>query len=399
MSGRSLAASRGSARSRLHWLWPALLSLPACSGGDGKPGVGQRQLEAALEQAGKSGKIVFLEFGAAWCGPCKQLEQTTLADSRVQAWLTAQTVALHIDIDEQPKLATEFQVRNVPSMVFLRPDRTVLGTITGYRDAETFLVEAERRRQGITAVEESAKAVADKPADLQVRSQHFRELVGAGQHEAALEAAEAYWQASRSSMAQQGVRTTVFLGEMHRLAASYGPARRVVERWFHDARAALLERSSGGMAAVAELVALAKLLRRPDVVLEVADELKNKTAVKMLAMLGGDVFLEARRYAVLVDAGVCELKAVKSRLGVTKMSLGMIPERSTETEQLLTERLLDDVARPFEALAGVGREADALEVGKLALGGANEATARERLAQAAERAGKPELARQVRTGH
>ena len=201
-----------------------------------------------------------------------------------------------------------------------------------------------------------------------------------------------------SKMAQQGVRTSFFLSEMDRLAASYAPARKVLQRWFHDARVGIVDRSSGGMSAAAELTALAKLLQQPEVLLEVADELKGKSAVKLLALMGGDVFLEARRYAVLVDAGVCELKAVKSRLSVTKMSRATTQARSAEAEQALADSLLEDVALPFEALAGVGREADALAVGKLALGGPNDAAARARLALAAERAGKSDLARQVRTG-
>ena len=57
----------------------------------------------------------------------------------------ARLVHPHIPLDEAPDLAHEFEIASVPTMVFLRPDRSVLGTITGYRDVGAFLAEANKR--------------------------------------------------------------------------------------------------------------------------------------------------------------------------------------------------------------------------------------------------------------
>lgn len=355
-------------------------------------------LDRALEKAGKASKVVFVEFGATWCGPCKRLKETTLVDSRVQAWLVENTVPLQLDIDEVPKLAQEFRVASVPTMVFLRPDRTVLGTITGYRDVEHFLEEAAHRIKGVSAVEEAAQAVKEKPKDLSLRFQHFQELVRAGQQLEALEEAENYWQSSRTSMTQAGVRCSFFLSSMQALARDYAPARKVLHRWLSDARAALFDKDANAAQAAMEFGSLARLMQETDMLLDAAEKLKGTTALKILILAAGDLVLAARRYSILVDAGACELKVVKSRLAMQTFAMNAAKGQGGDVGMVVREGILSAVTLPFEALAGVGRESEALAVVKLAMDSGGNAAVRAALAEAAERAGNSALAKKVRDG-
>ncbi|MFB6155916.1 MAG: thioredoxin [Haloferacaceae archaeon] len=54
--------------------------------------------------------IVFVDFYADWCGPCKMLEP-------IVEDLAAETPAtvLKVDVDEQQELAAQFQIRGVPT--------------------------------------------------------------------------------------------------------------------------------------------------------------------------------------------------------------------------------------------------------------------------------------------
>lgn len=139
------------------------LALAGCTSDAGASGESVATLDRALDAARKDGKVVFLEFGATWCEPCKRLKATTLSDPRVTEWLGERAVTVELDIDQTPELAVEFKVRSVPTMVFVRPDRTVLGTITGYRDPDALLTEAERRIQGVSATNEAERALAAQP--------------------------------------------------------------------------------------------------------------------------------------------------------------------------------------------------------------------------------------------
>lgn len=374
---------------------PAVLIAALAAPGCGGPSAGGARLDGALAAArADGGKVVFVEFGAKWCGPCKRLAKTTLADDRVRAWLDERAVQLHVDIDDDPELATEFGVRSVPTMLFLRPDRTELGRIVGFREVEPLLAEAEQRLRGVPASEESAARVEADPKDMMARLDSFRDLRAEGRHWEALEAAEAYWQMSREHMAQAGVRTSFFLNDMADVARDSETAQKMLERWLQEAQARL-QSKEGKPTAMMEVVALARQLDRPELVFEVAEQLEGSFSLRMLTTSCGDLFVEHQRYAMLVDSGVCELPLVRQRLSM--LAFGAKAMASDPTMRRTRRKAnIDAVAVPFEALAGVGRDEDALAIAALVLGEEDDAEVRARLAAAADRAGNAALMRRVR---
>jgi thiol:disulfide interchange protein len=94
--------------------------------------------EQALARAKAEGKLLFVEFSAAWCGPCQQMKRDTFANSQVQARL-AGYVTLFVDSDRDPGLCQQFGVRGIPAYFLVRPDRTVARSGAGYRGPGEFL--------------------------------------------------------------------------------------------------------------------------------------------------------------------------------------------------------------------------------------------------------------------
>lgn len=364
-------------------------ALASCTSDAGASVESVAALDRALDSAKTDGKVVFLEFGATWCEPCKRLKATTLSDPRVTSWLGERALTLEIDIDQLPQLAAEFKVRSAPTMLFVRPDRTVLGRITGYRDPDAFLNEAERRIQGISATSEAERALAAQPRTPSRHRSLFSELVQDQRYAEAMEQAEAYWQSSRGSFLQMGGRVSFFLGEMEELAQSHLPAEKMLQRWLLEAKDALTEDGNAAVTAAWELATLAKRLQRTHLILEAASTTQSPPVLRALAAAAGDVLLADRRYAVLVDAGVCEPDRVRSQVG--SMQLASLFGGS-EAAALMRQYERQEVLVPFEALAGVGRESEALEIAKLILGQEDDAEVRRDLARAAERAGRPEFA-------
>jgi thiol-disulfide isomerase/thioredoxin len=353
-------------------------------------------LEQALAAAGQQGKVVFVDFGATWCGPCKRLAATTLVDTKVRDWLREHTVPLRIDIDEAKDLAAEFHIDSVPTMLFLRPDRSELGRITGYRDADALLAEAEQRLQGISAVDEAKAAVTASPRDAQKQMTLMHELTAAGKYEEALTAADAYWEASRSSMAQAGVRRSFFLSDMEALAAKYPPASERMRSWLRDARRRV-ESGKPDIGAAMDFTALAQKLGESEAVLDVATALEKrgadgKAAAGMLAAIASKELVAARHYALVANSGMCTPAMVKTQLSVLK-SMPQVPGMTDETRTL--HRFAIEHALPaFEALAGVGRLDEAKEIADAILRFDGSAEVRGQLVAAAKRAGNEELAKE-----
>lgn len=60
--------------------------------------------------------LCVLKFGATWCGPCKRLEPVVekLADEFTDVTF------LTIDIDDAREMGKDYNVRSVPTLVFLK---------------------------------------------------------------------------------------------------------------------------------------------------------------------------------------------------------------------------------------------------------------------------------------
>jgi thioredoxin 1 len=73
-------------------------------------------LELIKEMHGSD--LTMVDFWAPWCGPCKMmkpiLESVEEDNPRVKL--------IKINVDESPDLAGQFNVRNIPTVVFFRGD-------------------------------------------------------------------------------------------------------------------------------------------------------------------------------------------------------------------------------------------------------------------------------------
>ena len=66
---------------------------------------------------------LLLEFSATWCGPCKVLEPML---HELAEGLTDERFAVAmVNVDNNPDLALEYDVMNVPTMVYLKDGETV----------------------------------------------------------------------------------------------------------------------------------------------------------------------------------------------------------------------------------------------------------------------------------
>ena len=84
---------------------------------------------ASWEALLKENEIVFVDFFATWCGPCKMLapEIEKLADEYV-----GQVPVVKVDVDEEPELARRYNVMSIPTL-FVFKNREAVATMMGFQ--------------------------------------------------------------------------------------------------------------------------------------------------------------------------------------------------------------------------------------------------------------------------
>jgi thioredoxin 1 len=71
-----------------------------------------------------SNQYVIVDFSATWCQPCRQI--APIYDNLAQQLsIPGYFAFVKIDIDDQPELAAQFEIRSVPSFAFFKDSKRV----------------------------------------------------------------------------------------------------------------------------------------------------------------------------------------------------------------------------------------------------------------------------------
>ena len=108
------------------------------------------ELNATVAKANRDGKTVMVDLYADWCIACKEFEQFTFPDTKVQQAL-ANSIMIQIDLtntgsDSSVELMQHFDVFGLPSILFfdLQGNELKEQRVTGFMNAEKFSAHINR---------------------------------------------------------------------------------------------------------------------------------------------------------------------------------------------------------------------------------------------------------------
>jgi len=85
--------------------------------------------------------IVVVDFWATWCGPCRTFAPVFDASAAANQDI----LHLKVDVDENPALSERYEIRSIPTTMFVR-DGIVVGRISGAMSPARLLDLLEQTR-------------------------------------------------------------------------------------------------------------------------------------------------------------------------------------------------------------------------------------------------------------
>jgi len=82
-----------------------------------------QNVEDKIMKASAQGKSVVIDFSATWCGPCKMISPLYHEFSDMDEF--SNTVFLKIDVDQNPQTAAKYNVKAMPTFVFIKRGQVV----------------------------------------------------------------------------------------------------------------------------------------------------------------------------------------------------------------------------------------------------------------------------------
>lgn len=78
--------------------------------------------DSNFEELSQNNEYVVVDFGATWCGPCKQI--APFIEELAEEYKDRIAVG-KCDVDENTELAGQFGVRNIPTVLFIKNGEVV----------------------------------------------------------------------------------------------------------------------------------------------------------------------------------------------------------------------------------------------------------------------------------
>ncbi len=268
----------------------------------------------ARVKAQAESKSVMVDFYTTWCAPCKQLDKTTFKDEEVVKWLREKTVALKVDAEKQKDLAKRYRISAYPTIVFLKPDGTQTGQVTGYLKTKEFLSQAADALAGISRADRIKGEMTSDGGDDPLKRQALGDaLTREGKHEEALGHYLWCFDHGNEHAGYGGVRLSFLLSKIGALGRNYPPALAALRERRDKATDAVVS-GKGTFEQAMELNAINRQLGENGRTLEVYDKLAqgadaqdNELRAPMFNEVL-DLLLDAERYQdVISGAGNIDL--------------------------------------------------------------------------------------------
>lgn len=99
----------------------------------------ETDLEAARQEAMRTGRLLLVHCWTPSCGPCRAMEKTVFADPNVTHKLSQHYVPVKLNLQDAPQFGRQYGIRTIPTDVVIRPDGTLIDRTNSPRTPESYI--------------------------------------------------------------------------------------------------------------------------------------------------------------------------------------------------------------------------------------------------------------------
>ncbi len=132
----------------------------------------------ALAESRKTGKPIFVDAYAKWCGPCKRMAKTTFMDKTAGEFFNEKFINMKIDAEENEgrDFRKKYPVSAFPTLFFIDEKGEVLHKVVGGQDVKGLISNAELALRKVDYSREYAKKYEEGERDPQFIYEYVKSL-------------------------------------------------------------------------------------------------------------------------------------------------------------------------------------------------------------------------------
>lgn len=121
----------------------------------------------ALKESEKTGKPIFVDAYAKWCGPCKRMARTTFMDDEAGQFFNEKFINMKIDAEESEgrEFRKKYPVSAFPTLFFIDEKGEVLHKVVGGQDVKGLISQGEFALRKVDYSREYAKKYEEGERD------------------------------------------------------------------------------------------------------------------------------------------------------------------------------------------------------------------------------------------
>ncbi len=104
-------------------------------------------LDKAFELAREQNKMLFVDFYADWCQPCKMMDKNVFTVPEVYTLFNDRFINVKLDVEDRAhgsQAAANYNVAAMPTFMVIHPDEGVKLNIRGYRDPQSLIGQVQQ---------------------------------------------------------------------------------------------------------------------------------------------------------------------------------------------------------------------------------------------------------------